>query len=245
MSQTVQRAITIIESLATEPRTLGEVADLLGVHRSTALRLLQTLEASGFARRLGDGRHAVGTRLIEIAQQTLETLDLRPLAAPHLRRLHATCGHTLHLAQLIGDEVLYIDKLESSDGVRMYSRVGRPAAPHASGVGKAILSQLPRERADRLLDAAEPLTAHTAASLTDRAALAVEIAATAQRGWTVDDGEFEDFINCVAAPIRNSTGEIVAAISITSLRVIAPLDELRALVPDLLDTARAIAHELG
>ncbi|GAB3206696.1 IclR family transcriptional regulator [Marinactinospora thermotolerans] len=244
MSQTVQRAILIIESLAARPRTLGEVADILGVHRSTALRLLQTLEASGFARRLGDGRHAVGTRLIAIAQQTLETLDLRPLASPHLRALHGRHGHTIHLAQLIGDEVIYVDKLESTEGVRMYSRIGRPASLHASGVGKAILSCLPAGRLDELLSGVE-LTAHTANTLSTRQALDAELATIRERGWAVDDGEFEDFTNCVAAPVRNSTGDIVAALSITSLRVIAPLTELVDLVPDLLATARAISRELG
>ncbi|PSK99529.1 IclR family transcriptional regulator [Murinocardiopsis flavida] len=244
MSQTVQRAIVIIETLAEDPRTLSEMADVLGVHRSTALRLLQTLEGSGFARRRGDGRYTVGTRLISIAQQTLEGLDLRGLAHPHLRRLNSACGHTVHLAQLIGDEVIYVDKIDGTEGVRMYSRVGRPASLHASGVGKSILAQLPPERAAGLLDGAE-LTAHTESTFTDRAALEAELDAIRRRGWAVDDGEFEDFMNCVSAPIADSTGQVVAALSITSLRVIAPLETLRALVPDLLHTAEAISAELG
>lgn len=244
MSQTVQRAIVIIETLAEDPRTLSEMAEVLGVHRSTALRLLQTLEGSGFARKRGDGRYTVGTRLISIAQQTLDGLDLRGLAHPHLRRLQATCGHTVHLAQLIGDEVIYVDKIDSSDGVRMYSRIGRPAPLHASGVGKTILAQLPPERTGQLLDGTE-LTAHTGATFTTRAALEDELAAIRKRGWAVDDGEFEDFTNCVSAPISDSTGQITAAVSVTSLRVIAPLATLRTLVPDLLATADAVSAELG
>ncbi|WP_067973663.1 IclR family transcriptional regulator [Nocardiopsis trehalosi] len=244
MSQTVQRAVAIIDALAVRPRTLGEVADLLGVHRSTALRLLQTLEAAGFARRLSDGRHTVGTRLIEIAQQALDGLELRPLAHPHLRALHAACGHTVHLAQLVGDEVVYIDKLDAAAGVRMYSRVGRPASLHASGVGKAVLSRLPADRVAELLDGAD-LVRHTAATHADRAALEAEIARVRARGWAADDGEFEDFVNCVAAPIANSTGDVVAAVSVTALRAIAPLDRLTELVPDLLATAAAIGRDLG
>lgn len=244
MSQTVQRAIVIIETVAERPRGLGEVADTLGVHRSTALRLLQTLEGNGFVRRQGDGTYAVGTRFLSIAQQSLESLDLRPLAAPHLRALHPTCGHTLHLAQLIGDEVVYIDKLDSPDGVRMYSRVGRAASLYASGVGKAILAQLPPERVADLLERTE-LVSHTPTTFDTPQALEAELARIRQRGWAVDDGEFEDFVNCVAAPVGNSSGDIVAALSITSLRVITPLAQLSKLVPDLLETARAISRELG
>lgn len=244
MSQTVQRAIVVIESLAERPRTLKDVADILGVHRSTALRLLQTLVANGFARRLSDGRHAVGTGLIQIAQQTLDHLDLRPLAHPHLRRLHRTCGHTIHLAQLIDDEIIYIDKIDGTDGVRMYSRVGRSAPLHASGVGKAILALLPEERATELIEGAD-LVAHTDTTLRIRAALEAELERIRERGYAVDDGEFEDFSTCIAAPLRNSTGDVTAAVSLTSLRVIAPLTELTPLVPELTDTAAAITRDLG
>lgn len=243
MSQTVQRAVLIIESLAEQPRTLSQVAELLGVHRSTALRLLQTLEANGFARRRGDGRYAVGTRLIAIAQQALESLDLRPLAGPHLRRLHELCGHTIHLAQLVDNEIIYVDKIDSADGVRLYSRIGRTASPHASGVGKAILSQLPPDRLARLLGGTE-LASYTPRTVTAES-LDAELAAIRDRGWAVDAGEFEDFVNCVAAPIVNSTREVIAAVSVTSLKVIASLDDLRGFVPELRRTAKDISGELG
>ncbi|PRY00813.1 IclR family transcriptional regulator [Allonocardiopsis opalescens] len=244
MSQTVQRAIVIVEFLAERARGLSEVADRLGVHRSTALRLLQTLEANGFALRRADGRYAVGTRLIAIAQEALESLDVRQVAAPHIRALHQSCGHTIHLAQLVGREIIYIDKVESSGAVRMYSRIGRPASPHASGVGKVILAQLTPERREEVLAAAE-LTSHTSTTFDTLGALDAELERIAQRGWGVDDGEFEDFINCVAAPVRNSTGDIVAAVSITSLKVIAALPELSKLLPELRATTDAISRELG
>lgn len=244
MSQTVQRAIVIIEALAEQPRTLSEVAQLLGVHRSTALRLLQTLESSGFARQRTDGRYAVGTHLISIAQQTLDSLDLRELSTPHLRALHAKCGHTIHLAQLIDDQVIYVDKVDGTEGVRMYSRIGRPASLHASGVGKAILSQMPREHREQLLQNTE-LSHYTAATFSTQEGLRDELERINQRGWAADDGEFEDFINCVAAPVSNSTGDIIAAISIAAVKVIAPPSQLRRLVPDLQEQAKNLSRELG
>ena len=244
MSQTVLRAISIVEFLAERPRTLGEVAERLGVHKSTALRLLQTLESTGFSRRQDDGRHAVGTRLIAIAQQTLESLDLRTAAGESLRRLHQMCGHTIHLAELVGREIVYIDKVETQNAVRMYSRIGRPASPYASGVGKAVLAFLEALARDELLQGVE-LTAHTSTTFSTRDALEDELERIRQRGWAVDDGEFEDFVNCVAAPVWSSTGRVAGAVSITSLKVIAPLPELTMLVPALRETADSISRELG
>jgi DNA-binding IclR family transcriptional regulator len=244
MSQTVFRAISIVEFLAGRPRTLGEVAEHLGVHKSTALRLLQTLESTGFSRRHQDGRHAVGTRLIAIAQQTLDALDLRSIAAEGLRGLHRACGHTIHLAELVGREIVYVDKVEAPDAVRMYSRIGRPASPYASGVGKAVLAFLDPRRRDELLEGVE-LVRHTSTTFSAREALEDELERIRRRGWAVDDGEFEDFVNCVAAPVWNSTGRVTGAVSITSLKVIAALPELTAMVPALRETADSISRELG
>lgn len=244
MSQTVLRAISIVEFLAVQPRTLGEVADHLGVHKSTALRLLQTLESAGFSRRHADGRHGVGTRLIDIAQQTLESLDLRAIGAHGLRRLHRVCGHTIHLAELVGREIVYVDKVEARDAVRMYSRIGRPASPYASGVGKAVLAFLEPPIRDEVLEDVE-LVAHTSTTFGTRDALEAELAQIRRRGWAVDDGEFEDFVNCVAAPVWDSTGQVTGAVSITSLKVIAPLAELTTLVPALQETTDSISRELG
>lgn len=244
MSQTVQRAISIIEFIAEQARSLNEVAAHLEMHKSSALRLLQTLEANGFARRTEDGRYLLGTRFISLAQQSLDALDARHVAAPHLQRLHEACGHTIHLAQLVGNEIIYADKVEAQDAVRIYSRIGRSASLHASGVGKAILAFLDPQRLDQLLSGVE-FTAHTSTTFTTRASFDDELDRIRSRGWAVDDGEFENFVNCIAAPIRDTTGSVCAAVSITSLKVIAPLPELTKLVPTLLATAGDISRELG
>lgn len=244
MSQTINRAISIIEFVSERPRTLNEIASHLEVHRSTALRQLQTLEAGRFVLRHSDGRFAVGTRLMAIAQQALESLDLRQIAAPHLRTLQGEVGHTVHMAQLMGDEIIYIDKVEGTDSVRMYSRVGMPASTHASGVGKVILAQLPPGRREALLRNVDWVT-HTQNGHTSVDTLTADLDRIAQQGWGQDDGEFEEFVNCIAVPVANSTGDIVAGISITSIKVIASLNDLGKFMPSLQQTAQAIRRELG
>lgn len=244
MSQTVERAVAIIEQISDRPTSLGEVAERLGVHKSTALRLLQTLERAGFARRDESGRYNVGTRLIGIATKALDSLDLREIARPHLTRLNQACGHTIHLASLLDGDIVYIDKYEGRTSVRMYSRIGKTASAHASGVGKAILCHLDRAQLDPLL-ASITFVPYTAKTLVTEDAFRAELAAVRERGYARDDGEFEEIINCVAAPIRSSNGQVRSAISISAPKMVTPLAELELLVPELLATATAISRDYG
>ncbi len=244
MSQTVKRAIEIVELLSESPASLGEVADRLGVHKSTALRLLQTLETGGFARRGDDGRWLVGIRLIGIGQQALASLDVRTVAAPHLRRLGELCGHTVHLAQLIDHEVTYIDKVEGRDRVRMYSRIGKQVATHASGIGKAILAFVEEPLQSEVIEGLE-FQKYTKTTITSPERFRDELALIRSRGWATDDGEFEDYIACIAAPVRGADGRVRAGVSVTTLQALASVTQLERLVPDLLKTADSISHEGG
>lgn len=244
MSQTVQRAIEIIEALADRPRSGSEIAAQLDVSKSTASRLLQTLVENGFARRTEDGKWGVGNRLISISERALRSFDLRQVANVHLRALEERCGHTMHLAQLVGDEVVYIDKVEGRDSVQMYSRIGKPVVIHASGIGKVILANLEDPLKERLFSQLV-LSKHSPTTITDRGALRRELDEILARGWANDDGEFEELINCISAPIRGADGKVRAALSITTLKVVASLDSLQRLVPDLLATADAISRDSG
>jgi DNA-binding IclR family transcriptional regulator len=244
MSQTVQRAIAILEYVSGRPRSLGEVADHLGVHRSTALRLLQTLTEGGLARRGPDGRYGVGYRLAGLAARAKDQFDLRTVAHPYLVALKDRWGHTVHLAALDGRNIVYVDKVESAGSVRLYSQIGKPVLLHTAGVSKAILAHLPRRHALALLEGYS-YDAFTPTTITSREALLAELDRTAERGWASDDGEFESFINCIASPVRAETGAVVGAVSITALRAQADLVQLHDALPDLLATTTTISKELG
>ncbi|RJL34297.1 IclR family transcriptional regulator [Bailinhaonella thermotolerans] len=244
MSQTVERAVAIIERISERPSTLGEVAGLLGVHKSTALRLLQTLEQSGFARREPGGRYTVGTRLIGIAFRALESLDVREVARPHLARLNQAHGHTVHLASLVDGEITYVDKYEGTAPIRMYSRIGKTAPLHASAVGKTILAHLAPDHLDAMIRRID-WTRYTRRTLTDEAALRASLAEIRAQGHALDQGEFEEIINCVAAPVRDPDGAVRSAVSISVPAMVMPLDGLRTLVPDLTATAASISRDLG
>lgn len=243
MSQSVTRAAAILRSLSTEPATVAELAEQFDIHRSTMFRELQSLEHVGFVRRQTDGRYAVGMQLAVLGEAALAQLDLRGAAFAHARRLHRVVGNTVHVGALIGDEIVYVDKVEDAAGVRMYSRVGAAVLPYCSGIGKAILAELPADRRDAVLAGCD-WHPHTAQTLTSRAALDADLALTARRGWAVDDAEFEDFVGCVAVPIVTAAG-VVGALSLTALRASQSRAQLEQRVPVLRETAAEISRQLG
>jgi DNA-binding IclR family transcriptional regulator len=246
LGQSIQRAISLIRAAAEHPLTLTEAADVLGVHKSTALRILQTLETARFVRKTGTGMYVFGSGLIELSEVALGSMDVRQFAAEHLRRLQRETGHTVHLAQLTGDEIIYIDKVDSPtfDGVKLPSRVGKAVSVYATAVGKVILAFLAREERDRLLSQVV-FERFTNTTFADRDSLEAELGNIAALGYATDNGEHDAYAMCVAAPVRDSRGQVIAAISISAIEVIATLDQLKESLPLLLDAAHRISKELG
>ncbi len=242
MSQTVDRALSILPLLAEGPANLEQVARRLDVHKSTALRLLRTLHEHGFVYRQQDQRYRLGARLFALAQQAVESLDVREIAHPHLVALNERCGHSVHLAVLEDNEVLYIDKVDSRYPVRMYSRIGKPVAITVAAVAKLLLADLPeperRAVAERL-----DYPSYTARSTPNAAAFLKELATVRAQGWATDLGGHEESINCVGAPVRGVDGRVVAACSISAPNVVVSAEELLHLLPLLRRTADAISAE--
>ena len=244
MSQSLERGLTVLSKLADGPQTLDQLAEEAGVHKSTAMRLLRTLEAGRFVRREGPHHYRLGSSLFDLANRALEDLDVRDAAREPIRELAAATGHTIHLAVLEGDEVVYVDKVDSRHAVRMYSRVGRHVPLHCTAVGKALVAERParvREQLARRLEYPR-MTACTIGSAED---FLTELDRVRQRGYAEDRGEHEDFIHCIAVPVHDGSGDVVAAVSLSVPQVLLDFDGLLALVDDLLRTAREVSAELG
>ncbi|MFD7015936.1 IclR family transcriptional regulator [Streptomyces sp. NPDC059161] len=242
MSQTVDRALSILPLLAQGPADLGQVADRLGVHKSTALRLLRTLHEHGLVYRQEDQRYRLGARLFALAQEAIENLDVREIAHPHLVALNERIGHTVHLAVYEEGEVLYIDKVESRYPVRMYSRIGRPVAITVAAVAKLLLADLPETERRTVAEKLDYPT-YTSRSTPNAAAFLKELAAVREQGWATDLGGHEESINCVAAPVRGADGRVVAAMSVSAPNVVVTAEELLALLPQVRRTAEAVSRE--
>jgi DNA-binding IclR family transcriptional regulator len=242
MSQSVDRALSILPLLAQGPSGLGEVADHLGVHKTTALRLLRTLREHGMVYRQPDQRYRLGARLFSLAWSAAENLDVREIARPHLVRLNEEYGHAIHLAVREGDNVLYIDKIESRDPVRMYSRIGQPVAVTVAAIAKPMLADLP-EAERRALARRLDYPRYTPRSTPDATAFLIELEAVREQGWATDFGGHEEAVNCVAAPVRGMEGRVVAAVSVSAPNVIVTEQELLSLLPQVRRTADAISRD--
>lgn len=244
MSQTVDRALAIIDALEVGPMSLEDVAELLDVHKSTGLRLLQTLEARRFVVKDDRHRYRLGSRLISLGQNVLNGLEIRRDAAPFLEQLNHEYGHTVHLAHWEDDQVVYIDKREGRESLRLYSQVGKPAPLHCTGVAKVLMAGLSDEQLDPILKSLD-LPRHTENTITDPIAFRAELDRVRERGYAVDDREHEEFANCIAVPVRDSSDHVIAAISITTPSVVRDVTSLLEVLPSLRSTAAALSQVYG
>lgn len=244
MSQSLHRALTLLVELGEEPKSLDQLATRLGVHKSTVLRLLQTMEADRFVTHDSEHRYRLGTRLFELANRSLEGRDVRIAARPHLTALNAATGQTVHLATYESGEAVYIDKLDATHSVRMYSRVGRPAALHCTAVGKVLVAALPRSEWAAIAEKID-YRAYTERTIRTPEQYLAELDLVVTQGFAEDHEEHESFINCVAVPIHDGTGAVVAALSMSVPNVLLDHDQVLGLLPRVRATAEAISTELG
>lgn len=241
MSQSVERALLLVENLATGPKRLGELAEALGTHKSTVLRTLQAFEKHGWVRREGDiPVFSLGLRLLELSSSILEDLDIRKVARPELARLGAETGETVHLAIRDGAEMVYLDKVESVHPVRMYSRVGARAPLHCTGVGKVLLAYTPVEDWPEL-----ELRRFTDRTIGTHEELVAACAEIRRRGWGWDEQEHEETVRCIAAPVFGPREEILAAVSLSVPTSRLSTRQLRGHVDLLLDVTGRISEGHG
>lgn len=244
MSKTVERAIATLEMLSEGPQHPAAIAERFEVHRTTVLRVLQDLVQGGLARKRDDGTFAVGYRLAGLAQAALEQFDLRAIAHPFLAELGRKLRLTVHIATVEDGRVVYVDKIEPQGTVRLYSQVGKPVLMHTSGVGKTILAFMPEHERAQLLEGYR-YARFTDTTITTAEEFSAQLSEIRARGHGEDDGEYESFANCVAVPVRDGTGTVRTAISVTALKAQTDLPALREHLPGIRSTAQAISRALG
>lgn len=244
MSQSLIRALRLLEELAGQPATLDELAATQDVHKTTVMRLLHSMEAEHFLVRNDAGQFQLGRKFFELSSRALEQRDIRQVARPHLARLNEATGHTVHLAELEGPEAVYIDKFESHHPVRMYSRIGLTAALHSAAVAKVILADMPKSRQQQIA-AGLDYVKMTENTLTTPEELLAELVEVSEQGWAHDKSEHESFVHCIAAPIRDASGHVVAAASFSVPVVLLSYEDLLKLLPVLITGTQAISKDMG
>lgn len=244
MSQTVQRAIQVLGQIAEKPASIEQIASFMGTHRSTALRTLQVLEAEQMVVRDSHNVFRLGRRVISLANAALENIDLRSVAAPFLTDLNDDVKHTIHLAMLEDDSVVYIDKREAKQTVRMYSRIGNTAPLHCTGVAKAIVAFLPTQDQTRIASTID-FVAHTENTIGNIDAYLLDLGDTVRRGYAIDHLEHEPWVNCIAAPIFKASGQVIGSVSITTTTLSCDYETLLSMVPKLFEASFGISRDFG
>ncbi|CAN5693700.1 MAG: IclR family transcriptional regulator [Actinomycetota bacterium] len=236
-----ERAIALLDTLA-EAGELGtnEIARRTGMTPSTVSRQLGTLAASGLVERVAaNGRYRLGLRIVHLANALLARLDVREVARPHLAALVEATGETATLSVPGDEDAITVDFVPGSHYVQPVSKLGRPSVGHATSAGKVMLAFSGRELPD------EPLRAYTPRTITDRQALAREIAQVRDRGWARAVGEREPDLTALAAPIRSSRGELEAIVALQGPSSRFDDAAVDAAIPLLVERADAISRELG
>ncbi len=227
----LDRALDLLEALAEAPAGaplgVSEVARRAGVTKSAAFRILANLERRGYvAKDPVNARYTLGAQLVCLGERSLGAIDLRAAARPALEALQQRFGETVNLGVREGAEVVYVDMIESSHGLRMAARIGGRDYLHSTALGKAILAfLLPAER-DHLLYAPAGLPARTERTITDPVKLRAELERVRERGIAEDRDENEVGARCLGAPLFDHRGGVVGAISLSAPD--SRLDDARA-----------------
>lgn len=211
--QSVDRAVRILEMLARAGElTVGQVAEELQVHSSTASRLIDTLAARELLERsVGNGSVRLAAGLLRLAGATASQLDLSTEAQPVCDALAAEVGETTNVAILSGDVAINVCQAHGTSTVSMHNWVGQHTVLHATSSGKVLLAHLESHQRRRLLR--PPLQRFTTATRVSAEGLRPELIAVRKQGWAQAVEEYEDGLNAVAAPIHGHDGAVIAALS--------------------------------
>lgn len=212
----LDRAIAILSELANRSDGLRvvELADAVRLHKSTVHRLLAVLTKNGFVEKKPRCQtYSLGWRLFELGMAASSHLNLLDAAKPCVNRLALETGETAHLGVLRERSLVSLLSAESQYSVRTPATVGRHTPLHCVSQGKAILAYLPAQNVEHILSG-YPLKAFTRNTITDRERLLAELALVRERGYAVDNEEFEEGLRCIGAAVRNGAGLPIAAIGI-------------------------------
>jgi DNA-binding IclR family transcriptional regulator len=242
---TLGKALSVLEIVVTSdgPLRFSEILALSDQPRGTLHRHLAHLVEEGLLIQGRDLCYEPGLRLLKFAYRSWSKNQFRAVAAPHLRKLHEETGETVHLGVLRGTEIIYVDKVESRQTVRMGSQIGNASPVYCTGLGKAALSVLPQ---DRLAETLGKLTFHrfTANTHLSVAALKRDLDEARLRGYAFDREEHETEIRCVAAAIHDTGFDLVGGISVTGPAYRVTMEQLEIWAHPVRQAAMAISEDV-
>jgi len=243
--QSVDRAISVLELLARNGESgITEIAGELGVHKSTASRLLSVLEARGLVEQLGErGKYAIGFGIVRLAGAATGRMDLAKLGRQSCQALAETIGETVNLAVADDGVAINISQARGSAAITTQNWTGQRTPLHATSSGKVLLANLPEAERKRLLR--RKLEQYTPRTTTDPDTLAAELDRVREDGYAACYEELELGMHAVAVPIHGPGGEVVAALSASGPAYRLSKQRVRQIVRPMIEAAQELSEQLG
>ena len=238
------RVISLLELIASKDRpvTLPGLVEETGLPKPTLHRMVQSLEAAGLLVRYGDGRHyATGARLHHLAENLLFNATHGGGRRAVLRHLVDQVGESCNITTLSRDEVIYLDRVETSEPLRFYLRPGSRVPVHCSASGKLFLAQMAPAQRARLLENA-PLPSYTPNTATDPKSLDAEFTRILEDGYAVDDEEYLPGLACVAVPVPSSGSRSSLAVAVQAPVMRLTVDRAHEVLPALREAAESLSE---
>lgn len=244
--QSIDRALDIIEVLADCQDGLGvtEIANRVGLHKSTAHRIISTLASRGYINKTEKGTYRLGLKLIEAVSCYINSLELQTEARPYVAQITSKLGLTSHLGVLDGDQVVYIEKMDVFSNVRMYSQIGVRVPSYSCSLGKCLLSNYSASEVRKIMSNCTfvKFTDKTISSIDQ---LISDLELVRSRGWAIDDEESEWNHRCIGAPIYDYRGDIIAAISASGPTNLLTDERIEPVADYLRKQALEISRSMG
>jgi len=243
--QSVDRALSVLEILGARGEAgVTEIAGELGVHKSTAFRLVAVLESRGFVEQLEDrGKYRLGFGIVRLAGATAAQMDLAQEGRRTCEELAAELGETVNVAIQDGDRVVNISQVRGTASISTHDWVGRGTPLHATSSGKVLLAFAPESVRTAVLS--DRLERYTEATVTDPHRLELELDEVVSRGWAATVEEYEVGLSAVAAPVRDAEGRVVAAVSVSGPSVRLAAETIAHIAPTVVGAADELSRRLG
>ncbi|USG65626.1 IclR family transcriptional regulator [Brevibacillus ruminantium] len=246
--QSLERALRLLQTLSDYPdgMQITRLAEQAGLSKSTTHRLLATLLKMNYVVKDEESdKYKLGFQLIYLARNILSGMDVISVAKPYLQRLSGDVNETVHLCMEDRHEVIYVDKIESTQTIRMFSRIGSRAPMYCTGVGKVLLAGMKQDAYERAVSTFD-FVAKTPRTITSKEVLDAEIKLIQTQGFALDNIENEDGIRCIAAPIFDYQGKVIASFSIAGPSSRITIERVQdELVGKMKETSASISRELG
>ena len=239
------KIISLFNTFQVEERGVTEISKTLGMLPSKVSRMLRTLEDEGFfEKNLENGKYRLGLRFFELGMAYIFNFPLRKVLRPHLEQIFKELNLTTSWGILRNDKVIVVDRIQNLNIELLTHRLGLNLPIHSTSIGKILLAYLPEKEQDRILKSVNPVKL-TDATIVDLKIIKKHLKLIRERCYSTDEGETHEDLNCMAAPIKNSNGDVIAAINIMDEKTRTSAEKLFQFNDYLKEKALFISRQLG